>query len=220
MPELLPSHPLMIAAVFILAGVVKGVTGMGLPTVAMGALGAFMPPVTAASLLIIPSLATNVWQLFAGPSFAALLSRLWLMMLGIVIGTLGGINAPDKRQYALDNRRFGDPTHGIPGLGLLARPLSVPAPMERWLSPAAGLITGLITGGTGVFVIPAVPYLQALGLSKEDLIQALGLSFTVSTVALAIGLESAGAIELRSVVVSALSVFPALLDGVRAMGSP
>lgn len=85
----LPSHPLMIAAVFILAGVVKGVTGMGLPTVAMGALGAFMPPVTAASLLIIPSLATNVWQLFAGPSFAALLSRLWLMMLGIVIGTLG-----------------------------------------------------------------------------------------------------------------------------------
>lgn len=73
------------------------------------------------------------------------------------------------------------------------------------------MITGLITGGTGVFVIPAVPYLQALGLSKEDLIQALGLSFTVSTVALAIGLESAGAIELRSVVVSALSVFPALL---------
>jgi hypothetical protein len=52
----------------------------------------------------------------------------------------------------------------------------------------AGIAAGLVTGGTGVSVVPAVPYLQALDLKKEDLIQALGLSFTVSTVALAIGL--------------------------------
>jgi len=54
--------------------------------------------------------------------------------------------------------------------------------------------TGLVTGATGVFVIPAVPYLQSLRLDKEDLIQALGLSFTVSTAALAIGLFRAGAL--------------------------
>jgi hypothetical protein len=28
-----------------------------------------------------------------------------------------------------------------------------------------GLATGLVTAATGVFVIPAVPYLQALGLA-------------------------------------------------------
>ena len=39
-----------------------------------------------------------------------------------------------------------------------------------------------------MFVIPAVPYLQVIGLEKDELIQALGLSFTVSTVALALGL--------------------------------
>jgi uncharacterized membrane protein YfcA len=33
----MPSHMLIIAAVFSLAGAVKGMTGMGLPTVAMGA---------------------------------------------------------------------------------------------------------------------------------------------------------------------------------------
>ncbi len=37
----------------------------------------------------------------------------------------------------------------------------------------------------GVFAIPAVPYIGALGLSKDELIQALGLSFTVWTIALA-----------------------------------
>ena len=74
-------HVLIIAVVFFLAGIVKGVTGMGLPTVAMGVLGVIMSPVTAASLLIAPSFVTNVWQLFTGPSFVALISRLWLMLL-------------------------------------------------------------------------------------------------------------------------------------------
>jgi hypothetical protein len=40
----------VVALIFVLAGTVKGVTGMGLPTVSMGRLGAFMPPVTAAAL--------------------------------------------------------------------------------------------------------------------------------------------------------------------------
>lgn len=52
-----------------------------------------------------------------------------------------------------------------------------------------GYITGVITAATGVFVIPAVPYLQTLKLNKNELIQALGLAFTASTVALAIKLS-------------------------------
>jgi uncharacterized membrane protein YfcA len=83
--------------------------------------------------------------------------------------------------------------------------------MERWVSPVVGLTTGLVTGATGVFVIPAAPYLQALGLSKDDLIQALGLSFTISTIALAVGLASHGAFHLGHIALSALAVVPALL---------
>jgi uncharacterized membrane protein YfcA len=89
--------------------------------------------------------------------------------------------------------------------------LSVPAYMERWLSPVVGLTTGAISGATGVFTIPAVPYLQALGLSKDDLIQALGLSFTISTIALAVGLAIGGAFHLGDVALSALAIVPALL---------
>jgi uncharacterized membrane protein YfcA len=74
-----------------------------------------------------------------------------------------------------------------------------------------GIVTGFITGGTGVFVVPAVPYLQALGLKKEDLVQALGLSFTVSTVALAIGLARENAFAIGDINRSLLAVIPALL---------
>jgi uncharacterized membrane protein YfcA len=80
-----------------------------------------------------------------------------------------------------------------------------------WLSPVVGTATGLIAGATGVFVIPAVPYLQALGFEKDDLVQALGLSFTVSTVALAIGLAIRGAFDVDGTALSALAVVPALL---------
>ena len=82
---------------------------------------------------------------------------------------------------------------------------------ELWLSLAAGTATGLITAATGVFVIPAVPYLQALGLDKDDLVQALGVSFTVSTVALAALLMHAGSLQVASAGASAMAIVPALL---------
>jgi uncharacterized protein len=78
------------------------------------------------------------------------------------------------------------------------------------LSPIVGAITGVITGSTGVAVIPAVPYLQALGLEKEDLIQALGLSFTISTLALAVGLAWRGAFQIHNLAASSLAIIPAL----------
>ncbi len=73
---------LVIAATFFSAGLVKGVTGMGLPTVAMGILGGLLSPLAAASLLIVPSLLTNVWQLMAGMNVMPILRRLWTMMAG------------------------------------------------------------------------------------------------------------------------------------------
>jgi uncharacterized protein len=67
-----------------------------------------------------------------------------------------------------------------------------------------------VTGTTGVFVVPAVPYLQALNLQKDDLVQALGLSFTTSTIALAAGLASHGAFHLTSSGASLLCTAPTL----------
>ena len=211
MPDLSMSLIASIGLTFLLAGVVKGVTGMGLPTVAMAVLGAIMSPVAAAALLIVPSFVTNLWQLVTGPSFAALVRRLSLMMLGIVLGTLAGSSILANGETQWTTAGLGAALIAYAGFTLLARQLSVPARLETWLSPLVGLATGLVTGGTGVFVIPAVPYLQALGLSKDDLVQSLGLSFTVSTIALAAGLAWRGAFHLDGLGMSSLAIAPALL---------
>ncbi len=182
-------HPaFFIVGVFVLAGLIKGVIGMGLPTISMGLLAIVMPPAEAAAILIVPSLATNVWQMLAGPHLASLTRRLWPTMLGVIVGTLAGTGWLVGANARLATALLGVTLalyalSGLRSVRLVAGPTT-----ERWLGPTIGGVTGLITAATGVFVIPAVPYLQAIRLEKEEFVQALGLSFTVSTVALALNL--------------------------------
>ncbi|AJA10969.1 putative permease [Sphingopyxis fribergensis] len=199
-----------ITATFFVAGIVKGVTGMGLPTVAMGVLGALLSPLAAAALLLAPSFVTNVWQLVAGPSLRPIARRLWPMMAAIVVGTLAGSALLTSGDTALTTAMLGAALMLYAAYTLLARPFRVPARLEPWLSPLIGGATGAVAGGTGVFVIPAVPYLQSLGLEKDDLVQALGLSFTVSTVALGLALVWRGALPLGDLALSGLAILPAL----------
>ena len=185
-----------IELVFLLAGFIKGVIGLGLPTISMGLLAIVMPPVEAAALLIIPSFLTNVWQMVAGPSLPAVVRRLWPMMVAVCIGTWAGAGLMTGA-----TARYGTVVLGIALAlyaltGLTAFRFTIAKKSEPIYGPLSGGITGLITAATGVFVIPAVPYLQAIGLDKEQLVQALGLSFTVSTVALAFNVTRAGAFNL------------------------
>ncbi len=202
---------LWVALAFLMAGLVKGVLGMGLPTVSMGLLGLVMAPASAAALLVVPSLVTNVWQLLAGPPVAALVRRLASMMLAVVAGTwlASGVLTGDSSSFA--TAALGAVLAAYGAVGLRAPQFSVPTQAEVWASPLVGLLSGLTTGATGVFVIPAVPYLNSLGLARDQLVQALGLSFTVSTLALAAALAAAGKYPLDSVGGSALAVAPALL---------
>jgi uncharacterized membrane protein YfcA len=213
MPDLtsvLSAHVFAITATFLLAGFVKGVIGLGLPTVAVGLLSLIMPPVQAAAMLIVPSFVTNIWQLAAGPRLVVLVKRFWLMFAAICVGTWagGGLLAGDTTGRAVTALGLALVLYAV--LGLTSLRLRVPAGVEPWLSPVIGALTGLVTAATGVFVLPAVPYLRALELDRDDLIQALGLSFTVSTVALAVGLARDGALPLATAGTSVLTLLPAL----------
>lgn len=200
----------IIAFTFLLAGIVKGVIGMGLPTVAMGLLALVMPPVEAAAILVVPSLVTNVWQLVAGPRFIAILRRFSTMMIGVCLGTFAGIGLLTGSAGAMTTAALGAVLAAYGIMGLTSARFVVSTRSERWLAPTVGLMTGVLTGATGVFVIPAVPYFNALGLEKEDLIQTLGLSFTVSTIALAVGLMASGQFKASFATSSLLAVLPAL----------
>lgn len=199
-----------IAATFFVAGVVKGVTGMGLPTVAMGLLSTLMSPLAAATLLLAPSFITNVWQLVAGPRLLPITRRLWPMMVAIVVGTVAGSAMLAGGNTVLTTSALGAALILYAAYTLIAPPFHVPSRLESRLSPAIGMLTGILTGGTGVFVIPAVPYIQSLGFEQDELVQALGMSFTVSTIALGVGIAARGALPIGDLALSALAIGPAL----------
>ncbi|GAA0502406.1 MULTISPECIES: sulfite exporter TauE/SafE family protein [Pigmentiphaga] len=201
---------LLILGTFFVAGAVKGVIGLGLPTVAMGLLGLAMVPAQAAALLVVPSMVTNVWQLAAGGRFVHLARRLWPLLAGVVAGTwlTAALAGTGSQPWAV--RALGVALVLYAAFGLMAFQLRVPPGAERRLGALAGLATGAVTAATGVFVIPAVPYLQALGLAKDELVQALGMAFTVSTLALAVALARGGALGYQQMAASLVALVPAM----------
>jgi uncharacterized membrane protein YfcA len=174
-----------IAAIFVLAGFVKGVIGLGLPTIAMGLLAIVMPPAQAAAMMIVPSLVTNLWQMLSGGRLRAILVRLWPMLAAVCVGTWSGVGLMSGRYANYGTAALGLLLVLYAGLGLSRRRFALPRAYEAPVGAVAGFVTGLITAATGVFVIPAMPFMQAIGLEKDELVQALGAAFTVSTVALA-----------------------------------
>ncbi|MBM0104345.1 sulfite exporter TauE/SafE family protein [Steroidobacter sp. S1-65] len=209
--SVLTSSTAYVALIFLLAGAVKGVVGLGLPTVAMGLLSLAMPPAEAAAILLLPSFITNVWQLAEGPRLDDLIRRLWPLLLAIFISTVIASDVIASTGSAEASVALGGALLLYASAGLCNFHIHVSAATQRWAGPLVGVITGFITGATGTFVVPAVPYLAGLGLARDELIQALGLSFTVSTVALALGLLWHGAFEMKSVSSSMVAIVPALL---------
>jgi uncharacterized membrane protein YfcA len=201
-----------VAAAFLLAGFAKGVSGLGLPTVGMGLLGLAMPPAHAAALMVVPAFITNIWQMLSGPGLWRLVRRLWLMESGVCLGTWAGAGMMPGSKAEFASIALGIALIAYATIGLMnVHVPRAPAWTEWWLGPFVGVATGLITAATGVFVIPAVPYLQALSFRREEFGKALGLSFTVSTFALAWSLAASGSLDLGSGFYSLLALFPALI---------
>ncbi len=197
-----------VTATFVTAGLVKGVVGLGLPAVALGLLGLVMPPAQAAALMLFPSFVTNVWQMLVGPALRTLLPRLWTMHVGLIVGTIWGPVSIATLDVRTASAGLGAALLVYAVLGLGSIRFAVAPRRQRWVSPIVGLLTGAAAAATGVFVFPMVPYLQGMGLKRDELVQAIGLSFTLSTVALGGRLAADGAISATTFTLGASVAVP------------
>lgn len=198
------------AATFALAGFIKGVIGGGLPTISIGILGLVMPIPDAVALVVLPSLITNIWQAL-GTRLWLLLQRIWLMLAGICLGAYLGRDLMTGAYREWTDVGLGLAIVVYAVVGLARFNLHLDPGHEKWVAPPVGVVTGFIAAGTGVFVVPAGPYLQAIGLRKSDLVQSLGITYTISTVVLALITARAGTLNPSILWPSLLAVAAALI---------
>ena len=202
---------LLIFATFVVAGLVKGTVGLGLPLVAVTVLALPLGLREAIAVVLIPGIVTNFWQALAGPYFKSLARRLWSYMLLCVLGTWLGANI-----LAFASQKILMTTLGtlvvLYAVFSLSRPqINPPGRAEPILAPLAGAFGGLLYGMTSIFLIPGVLFLQALGLKKDELVQALGMVFIHLNFSVISDFVQKGFISTQLALVSVFALIPAAI---------
>ena len=201
----------LVVLVFFVAGTIKGLIGFGLPTVSIAILAAFLGLIEAMTLMLLPSLITNLFQGLVGKYLIRLIRRYWSMFIFGAVFTWLSSSLLSTGHAATFAVILGVvlTLYGLSSLYSLQLPS--PGSRERWASPLVGMVSGGITGITGIFLVPAVGYLQALRMERDELIQAIGLWVTIATLSLAFSLKDHDLFSNELGLLSLTAVLPALL---------
>ena len=201
----------IITFTFLVAGSVKGVIGLGLPSVSLALLAVVFDLPTAMALLLVPSFVTNLWQGLIGGNTLTVVQRLWPFLLSATFAVwMGSLVLIEVNSYFLTGL-LGVLLMAYSAFSLFGVKLSIQKQSEIWSGPLFGIANGVLTGMTGSFVVPGVLYLQALGLDRNMLIQAMGMLFTLSTIALAVSLQGGHLLNWELVQMSSAGLVPALI---------
>jgi uncharacterized membrane protein YfcA len=202
---------LAVVGTFLIAGTVKGVIGLGLPTVSLALLTVAIDLPNAMALLLVPSFVTNLWQAVVGGKGGAILRRLWPFLLMATATVWLGAAALIRVDLALLSALLGVLLVVYSAASLAGLRFTITSRQEAWVGPLVGSANGILTGMTGSFVVPGVFFLQAIGLSRDLLIQAMGMLFTVSTLALAVALRANDLLTIELGTLSAAALLPAII---------
>ena len=196
--------------VFFIAGIVKGLVGVGLPTITLALTSFVLPLSDMIALIALPTVITNIWQAAVGGQFRKIVRRQWPLILPMMVTLLLtmwliGRTTPQWAFLVLATILV---IYG--GLGLFRIRLHIHADLERPLAPVIGLISGVVAGLIGVPVVPLMPYMQGLDVKPVELVQSLGVIVTVASLTLTASLLWYGLLDERHVLISALAIVPAV----------
>ena len=198
------------SAIF-LAGLLKGTIGVGFQTVGIAFLTIITDLPNAISLLLIPSLVTNLWQARAGKEFLPILIRLWPLMITSSMMVWFGSVALTIVSPPYLSAFLGIILIVYSTLSIFGLKFEVKTKNEWWLGPFIGLINGLLTGMTGIFVVPCVFYFQAIGFRKDSFVQSMGMLFTALTLMLIVSLKTNNILTLELSGWSTFAILPAII---------
>lgn len=199
------------SAVLLLAGTVKGLIGLGMPTVALALLTLQIDARSALALVVVPMLLSNVWQFWRGPDRIGCIRQHWryavILILFVAATVWFSQSAPDRL------------LRGVLGVLVLVfcvfswRNMVPPIPSHRvgLFEGVSAAIAGLVGGLTGAWAPPLVMYLTGLRLERDAFVQTLGLLITAGSVSVFVMFIAVGHSSGPDLAVSTFLLIPALI---------
>lgn len=206
-----------IAAAYFIASFVKGATGLGFSTTCMPIMALQLNIAHAIPLVVIPSIISNLILMRQIGYFHEAVNRFKWIYIAVIPGLLIGMTILTAVPTAWSKGALGTILiiYAIWALGRKQGMLSTSA--EQYLKIPTGFLTGFINGLTGSQVMPIMPYLLALELPKNLFIQAINISFTLSSFTLLAGLSRLGYMDMTTAIIATAGLVPVYL-GIKAGG--
>lgn len=213
-----PLEILLLSGALALAGLAKGVTGMGLPLFATPILATVLGPRTAVVVMSIPIFVANLLLLIEGRDALPVLRAIWPIALAGAAGVLIGLNLLVR----IDQNVLSLVIAALVVL-VLARGDRVlgddPAALRvRILGPVLGAISGVLMGTTSIASPVVAGYFHALRLAPRDFVVALALLFQILGTVQVLGLWRLGEYDgeiLRIAVLTLAPMIVTLMVGMR-----
>jgi uncharacterized protein len=193
----------------LVAGLLKGFTGLGFSTCALPFLVLAVGVKTAVALVLVPAIASNTMLLWRVGHVSETVKRFWPLYVALVPGVANGISLLAWVDGATAARGLGIITMLYAGLSLWRPNLELAPRFEGPMQLPVGLLNGLLTGLTGSQILPLLPYMMGLRLDPDRFVQAVNVAVTVTAGLMLIGLAVAGLLPQQLALASILGVIPA-----------
>lgn len=205
-----PDYTFILIA-YVVAAAIKGLTGIGFSTSCLPIMALRLDLTMAIPLVIVPSIVSNLAVMVQAGGFREAVRRFWPLYLSSLPGLMAGLAI----LVAID----AGAAKAILGLVLIAYAVwalsnasfALSAKWERALKMPVGLGTGFVNGLTGSQVMPVLPYLLSLNLDKNAFVQAINISFTLSSLVMLFGMNQLGYLSAKTFMLAIASLLPVLL---------
>ncbi|MFY0692157.1 MAG: sulfite exporter TauE/SafE family protein [Paracoccaceae bacterium] len=202
---------MLVAAVFLFAGVIKGTIGIGLPTVSVGLMSQFLPPHTAIAVVVFPILFSNFWQVFRAKAGLKTLRKYWVLvtLLALSLWLTTFFAAQVSADFLLG--AIGLAIVVFAASSLIGTPPKLPDHLDRAAQVVTGLAAGVLGGFTSIWAPPFVTYLIARRTDSEEFVRAAGLFIFIGAIPLTIGYWQSGLLNGMTAPLSAGMIIPTLI---------
>lgn len=198
------------AAAVAAGGLVKGISGFGMPMVSVSLIASVTGPAQAIALVAVPNMGANIWQAVHSGRYRAMLVRLWPLLLPLFVVTYFAAQILSGIDAALASRFLGILVIAFGVVQFTKLSVNVSPRWEKFVSPVVGVTAGLVGGMSSFFGPPVTMYLIALKLPKEDFIAATAVCFLVGGTALYTNFAINGILGGLEFGASALAVVPVI----------